>query len=588
MLRSSIKTIKIVAQCAPVYMFLWLVTAVTAAAGTALSLYFLQQLLDGIAGAVRESDMRKVIASCMGMFAALAVSALCSGSLSKVIKIGIDKQLKKHLVPVILEKFERIEYTCFETPEFRNTLERMSDRPEEKILKLYLSIMSALSRIFNLCGMAGVFLRGDWRVAVTFIALFAPLVWLNFKTADMMNVIYEEQTEKQRQMKYLEKLLSERETLFELHIFRGAGYLVNKWKFLAGEVLKTRIHIKVKAHRYYLLGNILTFLWLTAIVALLCRETWRGGMPVSLFVVLVTTIGTALDEEDELYMALQQIRWQAQIVTHYFNFMNFPETAEGDSYVNFDEPCIQFEHVSFSYPGTDKEILKDVSFKVCYGEHVALVGENGAGKSTIIKLLCRLYHPDKGKILMNGIDIRDLSTEAFQKVFSVVFQNYCHYSLSLRENVALGNLKEAENDKRIYQALTQAEAENIADLSDMLGKLEKNAKELSGGQWQRIAIARAFFADSSFVLLDEPTASLDPIAESDMYKNMMTVLRQRGCIFCSHRLASAKLAERILVVADGSIKEEGSHEELMRANGRYAAMYRVQSEWYMAKGGNQR
>lgn len=568
-------------------MFLEVCTAVMAAAGTALSLYFLQLLLEEIAGTSWETNMEEVLLPCTGLFVSLAVSIACGSSLNKILKIEMEKQLKKHLVPTILEKFEHIEYMCFETPDFRNTLERMSNKPEEKILKLYENVMRALNHIFNICGIALVFLQGDWKVAGTFLLVFAPLVWLNFKTADMMNTIYEEQTDKQRRMKYLEQLLAERESLLELRIFQGAGYMIRKWKILAGEILKTRIHIKVKAHHYYLLGNILTFLWLTVIVVMLSIETIRGNMQLSMFVVLVTTIGTALDEEDELYMALQQIRWQAQIVTHYFNFMSLPEIVDGKKDIKFEKPFIQFEHVFFSYPGTGEEILRDVCFKIDYGEHVALVGENGAGKSTIIGLLCRLYRPDKGRILIDGVDIWNLKAEAFQEIFSVVFQDYCHYFLSVRENVTLGNLKEAKNDSKIYEALSQAGIEQTVDISDTLGKMDENAKELSGGQWQRIAIARAFFTDSKFVLLDEPTASLDPIAESEMYENIMTILKRRGCVFCSHRLASAKLAERVLVLADGHIEEEGSHEELIGRKGHYAAMYQVQSEWYTAKGGRE-
>lgn len=583
MIQSSIKTFKIIFRCAPIYAILWIMTAVVAAAGTALSLHFLQELLNQIVTLTWKEDMRTVLFPCLKMFLSLATATLCSGTFNGMFKIGMEKQMNKQLVPKILEKFEHIEYKCYETPDFRNTLELMSKKPEEKILRLYYSIMSAVSRIFNICGMAWVFLWADWRVAVTFVTLFVPLVWLNFKTADMMNAIYEEQTNEQRSMKYLEKLLSERESLFELRIFQGTGYLAEKWKRLAGDILKKRIHVKAKAHNYYLLGNILTFIWLTMILLLLSVETLKGEINFGTFVVLLTTIGSALDEEDELYMALQQIRWQAHIVKHYFLFMELPEISEKGNDKMFEEPCIVFEHVSFSYPGSDKPILKDVNFEIQCGEHIALVGENGAGKSTIIKLLCRLYPPDKGRILINGEDIWTLSMEAFHRIVSVVFQDFCHYSLSLRENVTLGDLAEAQNDAKIEQALRQARAEKIANLSDKLGKLEEGAKDLSGGEWQRVAIARAFFKNSQFVLLDEPTASLDPLAESDMYHNMLNILNVRGCIFCSHRLASAKLADCILVMKDGVVEEKGNHQELMSANGYYANMYRSQSEWYERK-----
>ena len=224
-----------------------------------------------------------------------------------------------------------------------------------------------------------------------------------------------------------------------------------------------------------------------------------------------------------------------------------------------------------------------MSVEIKGGEHIALVGVNGAGKSTIIKLLCRLYRPQSGRIVVNGIDLQEFSQEQLQKLFSVVFQDYNRFYLTLRENVAAGALERKEDDESVRKALRMAGIENeklLMELDLPLGKLEEQGIELSGGQWQRIAIARAYFTDSEFVILDEPTSALDPIAENAMYENIASILTQKSCIFISHRLASAKMADRILVLSKGQIQEEGSHAELMERGGIYADMYRMQSSWY--------
>jgi ABC-type multidrug transport system fused ATPase/permease subunit len=265
---------------------------------------------------------------------------------------------------------------------------------------------------------------------------------------------------------------------------------------------------------------------------------------------------------------------------HYYKFMSLPEIQDGGERLTDDTPHIIFENVSFTYPKTDKKILKGVSFEVKQGERIALVGENGAGKSTIIKLLCRLYKPDSGRILMNGQDIQTLDASALKCVFSVVFQDFCKYTLTLRENVAFGDLSKLQDDDALLCALRLGLAGDIAQLDTPLGKLEEGGVDLSVGQWQRIAIARACLPDSAFVILDEPTASLDPLAESEMYHSFAEVLKNRGCIVISHRLASARMADRIIVLSDGIVIESGSHSELMHSGGLYAQMYQAQSGWY--------
>ena len=310
----------------------------------------------------------------------------------------------------------------------------------------------------------------------------------------------------------------------------------------------------------------------------------EGSITLGVFAAVLTAMGEALDDSEALYMTLQKMRWGTNVVSHFLRFMRLEEEHDPPKSKEIKgDNCILFENVSFTYPGSEHCILKNVSFEIKGGEHIALVGVNGAGKSTIIKLLCRLYRPQSGRIVVNGIDLQEFSQEQLQKLFSVVFQDYNRFYLTLRENVAAGALERKEDDESVRKALRMAGIENeklLMELDLPLGKLEEQGIELSGGQWQRIAIARAYFTDSEFVILDEPTSALDPIAENAMYENIASILTQKSCIFISHRLASAKMADRILVLSKGQIQEEGSHAELMERGGIYADMYRMQSSWY--------
>jgi ATP-binding cassette subfamily B protein len=247
---------------------------------------------------------------------------------------------------------------------------------------------------------------------------------------------------------------------------------------------------------------------------------------------------------------------------------------------------IIFDKVSFTYPNTRREILRSISFTIKSGEKAAIVGVNGAGKSTIIKLLCGLYKPDGGHIYIGSKDINTLSQEDVRQAISVVFQDYGCYQMTLRENVAFGDLSLINEDEKLSEALLKAGADEVLakGLDIHLGQLYKDSVDISKGQWQRIAIARAFLSKSSFIVLDEPTASLDPIAESRMYDAFLDVLKERGAIVISHRLASAKMADKIIVIESGEVSTIGNHAKLMEEGGMYATMFAEQSNWYREDG----
>ena len=240
------------------------------------------------------------------------------------------------------------------------------------------------------------------------------------------------------------------------------------------------------------------------------------------------------------------------------------------------------EHVSFRYPGTQNYILKDLSIKFEIGQKVALVGMNGAGKTTLIKLLLRLYEPTEGEIRLNGIDIGKYDYDEYLQIFSVVFQDFKLFDFPLDENIASG---EHPNHERVQKVIEQV------GLSELVGTLPQKEHtllyhengegvSLSGGEAQKAAIARALYKDAPFVILDEPTAALDPVAEAEIYENFDSLVGDKTAIYISHRMSSCKFCDRIVVVSDGGIAEEGTHETLLKLDGIYANLYNTQAEYY--------
>ncbi|MCJ7443226.1 MAG: ABC transporter ATP-binding protein/permease, partial [Methanotrichaceae archaeon] len=247
---------------------------------------------------------------------------------------------------------------------------------------------------------------------------------------------------------------------------------------------------------------------------------------------------------------------------------------------------ITFNNVSFNYPGSSKDALQNINIKILPNSIVALVGENGSGKTTLIKLICRLYDPRTGTVTIDGIDIRLFLTSELRKAISIIFQDFAHYNLTVRENIWIGDINLSPKHEKILDASQRSGANNVISrlkngYETCLGKWFKDGEEISSGEWQKIALARAFLRDSPIIILDEPTSSIDPIAENEIFKYLRELAACRCLILISHKLSVARMADKIYVLRDGKIIETGSHEELIRCDGAYAKMFEAQAKNYI-------
>ncbi len=531
------------------------------------------------------------------VYGVLGCLLLFAGSLSNyfntLIRIKAKRKLSRSLTRQILNKVKNLPYSSFEDSGIQDVIHRVGTHVEESIWESYESCVQVISVFVGIIGISVIFISVSPFLAAATLISAGFLVWSNMKDLSLSASLAQQESLDERRLKDLATKLHQPKNLFEIIVFQAFPFFFARWNTLAHKVFKQRVKTNKTIEFFVLLSVVCSLVWISILASILTSSFIHGVIDIALYIACFSAINALLDGSTELGSALSQISKKiipALAVDELMSFDQAENISKSGNHVispldNFrngqgQAVLVEFCNVSFRYPNMNTYVLQDVSFSFSSDENIALVGENGAGKSTLIKLLLGLYSPTKGKILMNGVSLDAIDPEIRTKLFSAVFQDYAKYQESLRENVGMGHLPSMQNDTDIEEALNMGLATGIAELDQLLGRLKKGGKELSEGQWQRIAIARGCIGKTPFLVLDEPTASLDPIAESELYEIFYKQLSRKGICMISHRLGSAKLCDRILLLRDGGIYEEGSHEVLMNRKGLYYNWFEQQRNWY--------
>ena len=564
---------------------------------------YTQKLIDSIILFLKESV---VLSSVLWNAAVLALTILFMNHvnfISNIAFIYLEKKLTYNLSEAILTKMLKIEFACFEDAALHDALKEIRSRPAKKVINLFKECRAFLCDSIKLFGMVFIFARVSAWLSLGFF-VFLVLDFINeYIATKKIQAIYASQVFDERELEDLSSLLSNKDALPELKIFSAVPFIVKKFKDKYKVLLKERISITLKSYRYMGIASVIMIAWFSFLIFVLIRLIIRGQVSVGMFTGLIASI----TEIYYLLALMSESFWglidDNKSIGFLYTFMDLPHDIHYNK-MRYEEKILEqnileqnifdkknaiiFENISFHYPNSKKEVLKNISFRIEAGAHIALVGKNGSGKTSLIKLIAGLYKPSAGNIFIGSKNINSLSRDALHREFSVVFQDYSSYQMTLRENAALGSIEFLNDDEHLKKSLALISDDPVFDdLDKHLGKLEESGTELSGGQKQKLAIARACAAKTNFIIFDEPTASLDPSAEKEMYQNLQKIIgtsnRGRGCIFISHRLASAKMADIIFVLDEGRIIEKGSHDELIKNGSLYSKMYKEQASWYKDK-----
>ncbi len=376
------------------------------------------------------------------------------------------------------------------------------------------------------------------------------------------------------------------ESLNEVRHLGIFSFLKDRWKNFSGEYLDKKNALTKKHVIYNSIADILRNVVYIAVLLLVAKEIFaHPSLGVGTFILVLNTSGQLQRVTTQIFSVLLQIYTDIYFMDDFFSLEKLYEGDKEAEKITFDSYDICFSHINFRYPNQKADALKDVSVTIKDGEKIAIVGENGSGKTTFVNLLCGLYEPQKGKISIGGKNITG-RLEVVRTLISVIFQDFGKYEETIRRNITVSDRSNEQKDEFLYSLLKMVGLDSFVkalpeQLDEGIGVLSEHGKNLSGGQWQKLVLARALNKqDARIMILDEPTAAMDPVAEADLYRNFAEVTGNKTTLLISHRLGVTRLADRILVFKNGEIVENGSHQELLEKNGEYAKMYRAQAQWY--------
>lgn len=513
-----------------------------------------------------------------------------SEQLSRIAQIKLESRLRERFRCEMVEKIASLKYIYIEDQETLDLISRVIDKIETKCNDAYASTLDMFAMIIKIFGLLCLLFTKVWWCSLIIVGISIPLFLLALKSG---RVTYEAGRKVQkyyRKVNYLEDVLNGRDTVEERSIFNYTKSVNNMWYDFYE--LSRKIVFKVNLEWYLKskAGSVITAALSMIIVVILIFPLKAGLLTIGMFMSIANSVFSLINL---LSWSLpgygNSISKNTEYMVDLDKFMSL-EKEEGILEEPSEERIVlkslEFRNVSFKYPGDTNYVLNNISFKIEEGKHYALVGTNGAGKTTIIKLIIGLYKDYDGEILINDKNIKEYNQKEIKSLTSIVYQDFAKYNLSFKDNIALGDVKNIDDIDKVKDAVKYMELDDVVDklengLYSNLGKIKEDGVDLSGGQWQRIAIARSFISKASLRILDEPTAALDPISENEIYNKFEKISRGKTVIFISHRLASTKLADEIFVLDKGQIAERGSFDELMEIKGIYSDMYESQRSWYV-------
>jgi ATP-binding cassette subfamily B protein len=494
----------------------------------------------------------------------------------------------QHVSVRVMEQAARLDLTTYEDPVFYDRLERARVQATDRLAMIQQMGRLIQQVITTLVFSAALAWASPWLVLLLALGVL-PSFLGETHYAFLGYAKNFRQTPAKRQMDYLRQVAGSREGAKEVKLFGLNKFFTERFQALANQIYLEDVSLsRSKLIVGGLLGIIGTLGYYGAYVYVIWR-TLGGAYDIGQFTFLTAAIQQASSNLQQVFSTASGIADQALFLTDLIAFFDMKPTVKsnpnGLKTPEVIEKGFEFRNVSFTYPGTERTVLKNFNLILSPGERIALIGENGQGKTTVVKLITRLYDPTEGQILLDGIDLREYSLEDLHRHIGVIFQDFMRFEMTARENIAVGRIDQPHQQSDIELAAHKSLADTVVSklaggYDQMLGRRFEGGVELSGGEWQKMALARAYLRDAQLLILDEPTAALDARSELEVFERFAELTEGKMALLISHRFSTVRMADRIVVLSGGRLLEEGNHLELMAKNGLYASMFEMQAASY--------
>jgi len=588
-LRNVPPVLRIVWQSGPLVVSLGLVFRLISSLIPLAALWITKLIIDGIVLAVSSHQPVKPLLWWLvaAEFAIAIFSSILGRTIDYVDALLADKYTR-HISIRVMKHAAELDLTAYEDPVFYDRLERARGQATDR-LGMIQSIGRLVQQVITAASLSvSILVFSPW-LLLLLIAGILPAFLGESHFAFLGYARNFRQTPVRRELDYLRVLGGSREAAKELKLFGLKDFLIGRFTRLSDQIYRENVDL---ARRRLIAGSFLSMIGTAGYYSAYVYVIWRtvtGSLSIGTLTFLTGAIVQASGNIQQIFSSLSSIADQALFLTDLLAFFEMQPTIRSKPHaLPAPRPIVrgfEFRNVSFRYPGTSRLVLNSLDVHLRAGERVALIGKNGEGKTTLVKLMTRLYDPVEGQVLLDGVDLREYKLEDLYREIGVIFQDFMRYEMTARENIAVGRIDEINNLPLLRTAADKSMADEVIerlprDYEQMLGRRFENGVDLSGGEWQKIALARAYLRDAQVLILDEPTAALDARSEFEVFQRFAELTAGKSALFISHRFSTVRMADRIVVLENGKIAEDGNHEELLNLGGRYAEMFEMQAASY--------
>ena len=594
------RTLKLVYKSSPRYVLLACLLTLIVSAQAPLQVILTKVIIDRFtmmlnAGSTSSIGWQPLLVPLFAVGIIWLVGSTCE-SLLQGIKLLLPLALNTEVNYLTLRKAAQMDLAFFELPEFYDLMAN-AQRESWRVFNFAYFIFDLAAEGLGLLAMLVLLARLHPLAILILIVTSVPQMISLGYYAGLRHNLYNNQSTIVRMINYLNDLLNKREAVKEIRLFNLESFFLEKYLSYSKKYFQENRALLLVEQRVTVLLSLLSILGTTSIWIYTLLQALLLRITIGDIAMYFQAAERGRYLMKSFFLSTGMAYESSQFVGNLFKFLDLPSTSiegalappKSGTTLSVPKPItrgVEFRNVSFRYPRAQKDTLLDISFVMRTGESVALVGENGAGKTSLVKLLARFYDPTEGVILLDGRDLREYDPIDLRRQFGVIFQDFMRYDFSMRENIGYGQIEYLNDQERIMRAANEGGARGIITrlprgLDTMLGQVFFEGTDLSGGEWQKVALSRAFMRDAQIIILDEPTAALDALAEKELFDRFATITTDRTSLLISHRFSTVRRAQMILVLEEGRLIETGDHNQLMALQGRYAKMFNTQAQQYL-------